>query len=771
MSRRRAIAIAALALIAAVIAIWIVGRTGDEAKRAGERASPSPTDPLAQRLAAIRKASSALAPALPRHQLRGRVIDSAGTPVAGALVAIGQPAKQTRSGAQGEFAIADLLPGRYAVEARKGALVGGPLAVQLAGDREITIVLRRGAELRVEVVSAQDQKPVANADVRISLLSMYDHGGEQQARTDAAGIATFEGVTLVAHTIWVGAEGFVDRADTVDPMHVTGTALKFRMELTPGITVRGRVVDADNGHPIAGAAIEAIKGDHREGARRGDDRQRLGNAPPYAMEVRGLGTRSDAEGKFRIGVAKGPWTVIASHPAYATAGSFVSVTDSPLEVQLSLTRGQIVRGVVVTDSDLPVPGAEIEARWQHGGRIERTTRADGRGHFELVGLPAAPLEILARADAGTSEPKRLDLSTAAPDEDLLLVLDNTGEITGRVVRGGQPVAGGQVFVVEQSPRTKVHPSVVNTDAAGAFRITGVARDRTYALNAMPHQDGDAWFRSGGIEAKAGADVTIEIPADGTLRGRVEVAGGRLTEINVEIEGNTPPRALDRAGKFGFEGVPPGSRTLLFTGARIAEHRITANLEPGQDLDLGAITLAAGRTLAGKVVDAADKPVADADIVVHAEGSSELRAGTTREGTFTLTVPADRELVVEARGRRGGMARAVLPAAGPSSKSSDLVLRFAGAATLEGAITVGDEPVSDAMVELRRPGDKSDRPHSYTQTDGAGYFRLVALDPGTYELVMLKPDAEHAGSTAYARTIEIKAGANFANSDLQQLKPR
>ena len=720
-------------------------------------------------MAAIRKASASLASALPRHQLRGRVIDSAGTPVQGALVAIGKPAVHVRSGAKGEFAIANLLPGRYALEARKGPLVGGPLSVQLSSDREVTLVLRRGAALRVEVVSAQDGAPVPNAEVKISLLSMYDHGGEQQARTDAAGIATFEGVTLVAHTIWVGADGFVEKADTVDPMHVEGSALRMRIELAPGITVRGRVVDADTGQPVEGAVIESLRGDHREGARRGDDRERHGDAPPYALDARRIGTATDKEGRFRIGVTKGPWTIVATHPSYATAGSFIAVTDSPLEVQLSLTKGQVVHGVVVTESDLPVPGAEVEARWQFGGRVERTTRADGRGRFELVGLPAAPLELIARAADGTSTPKRVNLSEPRPDdEDVLLVLDNTGAITGRVVRAGQPVPAAQIFFVEQGVRAKLHPGVVNADDSGAFRIAGVARDRTYVLNAMPHQDGDPWFRTGSVEAKAGADVTIEIPADGTLRGRVEASGGRLADINVELEGNTPPRALEASGAFVFRDIPPGQRTLLFTGARVAEHRMTIELKPGEDRDLGTIQLAAGRTIAGKVVGDKDEPVADAELVVRAEGSSELRGSASHDGTFSLVAPADRELVVEARSRRGGMASIVVPAKGPANA---LVLKLAGGATLEGSVTYGDDPLGEAVVELRKAGDKADRPYSYTQTDRSGYFRLVSLEPGAYELVMIRHDADTGSGVTYAKPIEIKAGANYANTDLKQLTPR
>jgi hypothetical protein len=764
---RRNAAVVALVLLAVAIAIWFA-RGGAERTSRSEPPIVRTDDEAARRLRAIQRVSASLAPALARHQLRGRVVDAAGTPVPGAVVALGAPPMQTRSSDRGEFVLRDLVAGRYSVEARKGALVAGPLAVQLSGDREVTLVMRRGAELRVEVVSATDQKPIANADVRISLLSMYDKGGVQTDRTDDTGVATFEGVTLVAHTIWVTADGFAELEDTVDPMHAAGTSLRFRVELVPGISVRGRVVDADSGRPIADAAIESFKGDHREGARRGDDRARHGNAPPYAMEVRGIGVRSDAEGRFRIGVAKGPWTIVASHPSYATIGTFIAVTDSPLEVQISMTRGEVLRGVVVDARDTPVPAAEIEARWQFGGRIERTTRADGRGRFELVGLPAAPLEILARADAGTSAPMRIDLADRKSDADVLLVLDNTGAITGRVMRGGKPVAYGQVFYVEQHPRAKVHPAVVNTDETGAFRITGVALDRVYTLNAMPHQDGDAWLRTGHVEAKAGADVTIEIPADGSIRGRVELAAGKLADVRVELEGNTPPRALDRAGKFAFDDVPPGKRTLLFTGPKIAERRIDVELAAGQTLDVGTVSLAPGRLVAGKVVDAHDAPVLEADLVVTAEGHSPLAAHTGRDGAFSLLAPAGTDLVLEARGPRGGVARVELPA---RAASSDLVLRFAGSATLEGSITLGDDPAANVVVELRRTGNRADRPDAVTQADPAGYFRIIALEPGSYDLTITRTDPDAAQPIEYARALEIKAGANYANTDLKQLAPR
>jgi hypothetical protein len=286
---------------------------------------------------------------------------------------------------------------------------------------------------------------------------------------------------------------------------------------------------------------------------------------------------------------------------------------------------------------------------------------------------------------------------------------------------------------------------------------------------MPHQDGDAWFRSGGGEAKAGADVTIEIPADGNVRGRVEVAGGKvaLSDVRVEIEGNTPPRALEHNGGFAFERIPPGSRTLKLTGALVAEHRVVTELKAGQDLDLGVIQLAAGRVVAGKVVGAKQEPVVEADVIMRAEGSSELRTMTAHDGAFSLVAPADRELAIEVYGRRGGVIRTTVPAKGPSS---ELVLRLAGTATLEGAITAGDEPITGASVTLR-DATTTDRPYAYSETDASGYFKLQSLQPGSYQLTITRMDSNTGMPVKYGQAVDIKTGANYANTDVSKLQPQ
>ncbi|HEX5062720.1 MAG TPA: hypothetical protein VFV99_25280 [Kofleriaceae bacterium] len=152
--------------------------------------------------------------------------------------------------------------------------------------------------------------------------------------------------------------------------------------------------------------------------------------------------------------------------------------------------------------------------------------------------------------------------------------------------------------------------------------------------------------------------------------------------------------------------------------------------------------------------------------MHAEGSSELRVTTSATGTFSVVAPADQALEVEAYGRRGGVARITVPAKGPSS---DIVLHFAGTATLEGAITLGDDPISGAMIQLRN-GTSSDRPYALAETDASGYFKRQTLEPGSYELSIVRNDSNSSEPIKYSTAVEVKAGANYANTDLTKVQP-
>ncbi|HUH00639.1 MAG TPA: carboxypeptidase-like regulatory domain-containing protein, partial [Kofleriaceae bacterium] len=573
------------------------------------------------------------------------------------------------------------------------------------------------------------------------------------------------GVTLIAHELLVSAPGFLTYVEGLDPMFAADDRWNVNVVLEKGVLAAGRVIDS-GGAPVVGAVVEARAGDRDDNPRTSGERERYGDAPAYKHGLTRRGVVTDRDGRFKIGVGPGPWLIAATHADYESSGTTLMVSGSRAidDLEIVMGAGITVSGVVVDPEDRPVPGAEVEVRWQFGGLIERTGRADGTGRFEMRGLPPAPVEIAAITSAARSSPVELDLSAGAPDTELILVLENRGEITGTVLLAGQPVPGAQVVYVEVARgAAKIHPAAVNTNAEGRFTISAVAADRVYALTAMLRQDGDSWFRTVGDHARPGEDVTLHIPSDGSVRGRViRAGGGSVAELSVEIEGSTPPRSL-AGGSFNFRSVPAGSHALVIRGDGVADTRRDIELASAQELDLGTIRIEPGRVVAGTVRLFNKKPAAEVSVTVRAGAGATLETMTDGEGGFSITVPSGSALSLAARHRRGAFASLELS---PEEPSTDLEIVFTGTGSIEGTVTAGGEPVAGIYVVLPGADPDATQPHSYTETDDAGYFRFELIEAGTHRLEAWLSDPETHQTSRHAQPVEVKAGErSFADFEL------
>jgi hypothetical protein len=761
-NRRVAAAIVAVVVVA-LVSVFVCRR--QQPRPAATRAQGAP----ALSVTATSKSSGSPstrrgrpAPPLQRLSLRGIVVDRDGAPVAGARVVLATPSRAVESRDDGRFELTELLPGRYTVEARRGGQMAGPVAVALdAKSGEVVLRMYQGFVLEVEVVAEDTGRPIAGATVEVALISMHPEAGRQRATTGSDGIAKLEGLTYIGHDLYVSAPGYADerRGPGPDQTERTPHVRRIRVPLHRAVMeLAGRVVD-EHGKPVADATIEAVN--YQGGDRSVDDAKlaaRSGVIDPHATLRSGLGVRATAQGTFRVGLPQGTWVLVASGPERDV------VVSEPLfverggparrELTLVLGAGRIIRGVVVDSVDAEVAAAHVEARWLEGTRVLATSVSDNGGGFELRGLPAAPIELIATTDRARSRPLTVDLIPGSI-EGAVIALDLEGEITGRVVDdAGKAVADCVIAYIEEHPNPKpsLYPGITMSDQEGRFRIPGVAPRVSYNVSAARPMDGSFGQHAAATVARAGDNVTITIPAGGAIIGRiVGISDPRKVVVRDQQTLSTARPAAD--GRFRIDRLPALRYQLRVSGHGIADTYVyDVDVGKGRDTDVGDITVRPGRRVAGVVVDAAGKLVDGATVRVEVDSRYAVLTRAAG-GRFSINVPAV-PLVVFATQPDAG--RSAPLAIGATANAAALRLAMQAGGTIRGVARAHGAALDDSVVTLWPVGPRPPEPIAATLTDDAGAFALSAVPPGRYllELGLRAFEREHR---VIQRGVEVRVG--------------
>jgi hypothetical protein len=759
-------AIAAVAVLVVLVGVRSCGHAPSEREAQSPQVSQragSASREAHERSAGPRRAKPA--PPLQKLALRGIVVDREEKPIADATVVLAIPPRVVRSGPDGRFVIAELWPGRYTVEARRGTQIGGPISVELdARTRDVTLRMYQGFELEVEVVAAETGRPIGNAEVEVALISMHHGAGRQRARTGADGIARLEGLTHIGHELRVSAAGFADerRGPNPDQLERAPWVRRIRIPLHRAATeIIGRLVDPrDVG--IEGGEVEAVP--YQLGDRAVDDARaakRHGVIDPHAALRSGLGSRSDAKGGFRIGLETGTWVLIAtaadhemtvSEPIFIEAGG-----TARRELTLVMGQGRTVRGVVVDGADAEVAAAHVEARWLDGTRVLGSTVSDNGGGFELRGLPSAPIELVARDADTRSRPLRVDLVQGDVEGAVIaLVLD--GAITGRVVddRGGG-VADAVVTYLEQSPGASpsLYPDIAISDHEGRFKIAGIAPRVPYALSAARPQDGGFGQHVTSATARAGDNVTLTIPDGGAIVGRIVGAADPRQLVVRDMQ--TLTAARPRAdGTFRLDRLPQLRYSLRINGSGIADAYIhDIDVAAGKDTDVGDITVKVGRRVAGMVVDTGGRPVDSARVRIEVDDRYAVVTRTSA-GRFAVTVQGGAPLRLWASHMRAG--RTDVLTLGATGSAAALRLAMQPGGTIQGVAKDHGRGVADAPVMVWPVGPRPTEPIAMAITDDAGAFSIPGVPPGRW-LVELGIPAYEREHRVLQRGVEVAVGAN------------
>ncbi|MBL9085909.1 MAG: carboxypeptidase regulatory-like domain-containing protein [Planctomycetia bacterium] len=330
-------------------------------RRAGEqlvgvaRAVGSDGAPLAPGHAAVRSGIDTVELRLaPGAEVRGRVVNASGEPVAGATVGVSpkreatadglddvfglletwgsartsgpQALVRTTTGADGGFVARGLPTGACVVSVLPPAPYGPREDVPAdGGGKEVEIVVATSVTYRVTVVDAEGH-PLAGASVKVIRRKAIDAATTQYLHdpvltTDASGEVTV-GPLRPADGYGLEVAPPDGRADLLDQSFSRWTPGELRVELAFARTLRGRVVDG-RGAPIPGARVSVLGRDTasiRDVPTGTDGRFRLPGVPREGVRLiaRLRSTPDSVEETGTLAVAEGDDDVVVRIDRHTT---------------------------------------------------------------------------------------------------------------------------------------------------------------------------------------------------------------------------------------------------------------------------------------------------------------------------------------------------------------------------------------------------------------------------------------------------------------------
>ncbi len=707
-------------------------------------------------------------------RLEGQVLDADDSPVEGATVTISSnPSRTAKTEGDGSFSFDKLVGRTYVISARAGNQIGGPLMHKLTATSDPAVLrLHAGGKVVVTVVDPEDA-PISGATVELRSNDL------QTEVTGGDGIARFDGVptgflALVAH-----APAYGPTRQLVQVPDSAGAPIETRVVLHPGAPVSGKVVDQQN-RPIADARVIPV------------DTSKLFSLASGTRDA----AVTDKKGRFTLpALAAGSYRLAARHPDHAPGSSDAIAVDgsTPVtDVVITLAAGGVVEGKVVTADQKPAPwaavriGGDVDSAARFGDVDLRQVTADEHGEFVMRGLARAHLAAVAIAENASSEVVKLDLTSQQKLEGVVIVLGIDGGISGKVVdSAGNPVAEAQVTALPDFLAGAMIKdfrlrglAAATTDGGGAFALRGLP-DGTYRLRASRSSiDLPAMGlpRDPGTQAATGdTGVVLTLARTGGIKGRVNLQDGSAPSAFTVTVGFPPGTPFaNRTGDFEVDSLPPGKFDVTVRGPAFADRTIPdVVVSEGEVTDLRTVTVSAGRSVTGRVLDGSGQPVAGASVIVAlrllGDGRSAVtnlgsgadesmgirRDRTDDQGAFRVRgISSTKEQVLIAEHDVAGRSLPVTIPPGNDDPSYDLVLH--GYGSLVGTVKLGDQPGAGLTVVANA---KDVTNHGLVVTTGpAGNYRFERIPEGEYRIIAVARDSGSVGGgTTGTATAMIQVG--------------
>lgn len=558
--------------------------------------------------------------------------------------------------------------------------------------------------------------------------------------------------------------------------------------------LHGRVSDSA-GVPVGGAAITVTRNESRD----------VGTVLDleYSRAEREIATtRTDSAGSFRLRLPRGrafdlvvraeghPKTTVRNR----SAGEFV---------EIRLQKAAALAGTVTQASDqAPVAGVKIRAfRIGEPGTLFQGA-TDGMGRFEFTGLEPGAIVVEVAPPTQKSPPWRnLRLTpgeTTRADFSLEAGTTVSGVVTDAA--SGLPIEGAEVG-----------------EGWTFFRSVLTGADGRYVLRGIGDNRGEIHARAKGHGRKSmklprpmpdKLDFAFALERGRSVRGRVVIAGGApvanayvaavsSTMVGPSQEIDWPSIRTDTDGRFEIGEARRDIPHAIFI-RKEGFASCTLDLPPTEKdsevVDVGDLVLDESASLAGVVVDATERPLADVSIRLVGEnadrfklwkgddhrrsaGDSYLNSHRGRSddlGRFRFTdLPAGDYKIVRSDGARDDdSAVPVSIHRGESLEGIKVVL--AVPITIAGRVlrsSGGSVPLCEVSAYLEGSGTMNDRADGIL-TSGDGEFELKRLKEGVYTIVAraVRDEGKPAEALAPATVTGVRTGTKDVRIALQPASP-